>query len=48
MNKKEIILMLIIIIALIISIGDTYYKTIIIKSFEVINIEPVADDQATQ
>ena len=45
MNTKEKILIIIMIAALIISIGFTYYKTMFKKNFEVFNTEPDLDIQ---
>lgn len=48
MNKSEKILIITIIIVSIVSIGITYYKTIIKNNFEAVNIEPALDDTSVE
>lgn len=43
LSKKDMTLVALIIIALIIFIGITYYQTIIKGQFKVVNIEPELD-----
>lgn len=43
MNRKSKILLFIIIISSIVSIVITYYKTMILENYEVINVDNVED-----
>ncbi len=45
LNRKETILVVVMVIALVISVGITYHQTIIKKNFEVVNIESDSDIQ---
>lgn len=44
MDKKSKILFIIIIVSIIISIGVTFYKTVIIKDFKTIESEPMTSE----
>lgn len=47
MDKKSKILLSILIAVTILSIGYTFYKTIIKQDFEIVNTEPVLDESDT-
>ena len=43
MDKKSKVLLWVIILAILISIGVTFYKTVILQDFEVVNTEGVGE-----
>ena len=44
MDKKSKVLLWVIILAILISIGVTFYKTVILQDFEVVNTEEVEEE----
>jgi len=45
MDKKSKVLMWVVILAVLVSIGVTFYKTVILQDFEVVNTEEEASDE---
>ncbi|KKQ87854.1 MAG: hypothetical protein UT09_C0009G0008 [Parcubacteria group bacterium GW2011_GWF2_38_8] len=48
MDKKSKILLTILVILTIASVGYTFYKTMIKQDFEVVNIEPITDEDTSE
>ena len=48
MDKKSKILLTILIIITTASVGYTFYKTVIKQDFEVVNIEPLTDEDISE
>lgn len=48
MDKKLKILLIILVLTTIISIGYTFYKTLIKQDFEIMNTEPAVDKEILQ
>ena len=44
MDKKSKVLLWVIVVAILISIGVTFYKTVILQDFEVVNTEEVEEE----
>jgi len=44
MGKKSKILLIVLVIITVVSISYTFYKTVIMQDFEVVNIEPVEEE----
>ena len=42
MDKKQKLLLILVVLAFLISIGITFYKTIILRDFEIVNVEEEA------
>lgn len=48
MDNKSKTLLILLVILTIASVGYTFYKTVILQDFEVVNIEPAADADTFQ
>ncbi|OGI88529.1 hypothetical protein A2995_00025 [Candidatus Nomurabacteria bacterium RIFCSPLOWO2_01_FULL_33_24] len=48
MDKKSKTLLIILVIMTVASVGYTFYKTMIKQDFEVVNIEPLTDEDISE